>query len=53
MERGENPCDAVTKVLDCNIVVSEFKFQSPPYYVHFWTNFLGKGMNLVISPVIG
>ena len=39
----------VVKVLDCRIVVSEFKLQSR-YYVHFWTNTLGKGMNLFILP---
>ena len=30
--------------MDCGIVVSEFIFQSC-YYVHFWANTLGKGMN--------
>ena len=37
----------VTNVLDCNIIVNEFKLQLP-YYVYFWTNTLGKGMNFLI-----
>ena len=37
----------VDNVPDCNIVVSEFKLQSC-YYVHFWTNTLGKGINPLI-----
>ena len=35
----------VAKVLNCDIVVSEFKLQWS-YYVHFWTNIVGKGINL-------
>ena len=31
-------------MLDYNIVVSEFELQLC-YYIHFWTNTLGKGMN--------
>ena len=31
---------------------SEFELQSC-YYVHFWTNTLGKGKNLLISPAMG
>ena len=34
------------KVLDYNIIVSKFELQ-PCYYIHFWTNTLGKGMNLL------
>ena len=34
----------VAKVLDCDIVRSEFELQSR-YYVHFRTNTLGKSMN--------
>ena len=30
----------VTKILDCNILVSEFKLQSC-YYIHIWNNGLG------------
>ena len=40
------------KVLDCDIVVSEFKLRSS-YYVHFWTYTLGKGMNPLISLAMG
>ena len=31
------------KAMDCGIIVSEFELQSR-YYVHFWTNTLGKGV---------
>ena len=34
-------------LLDCNLKVSEFKLQLC-YYIHFWTNTLGKGMNPLI-----
>ena len=33
-----------TKVQDCGLKVSEFKNQSH-YYIHFWTNTFGYGMN--------
>ena len=36
-------------VLDYDIIVSEFKIQSC-YYVPFWNNTLGKGMNSLITP---
>ena len=42
------PRGVMVKALDCRIVVSEFKLQSR-YYVHFWTNTLGKGMNALLS----
>ena len=42
----------MVKVLDYGIVVSEFKLQSH-YYIHFWTNTLGKGMNPLILPAMG
>ena len=42
----------VPNVLDCDIIVSKFKFQSR-YYVPFQTNAFGKGINLIISPAIG
>ena len=45
-EQG-SPHGLVAKVLNCKIVVSEFKLQDC-YYVHFWINTLGKGMNLLI-----
>ena len=38
--RGRRP----SGIVDCNIVVSELELQSN-YYVHFWTNNLGKVMN--------
>ena len=41
------PHGAVANVLDCNIVVIEFEFQTR-YYVHFWTITLGKIINLLI-----
>ena len=34
-------------VMDCDIVIKEFEFQSR-YYFHFWTNTFGKGMNPLI-----
>ena len=34
----------MVKRMDCGIVVSEFKLQSR-YYVHFYSNTLGKSMN--------
>ena len=34
LEIGGNPHGAVDKVLDCDIVVSEFELQSC-YYIHF------------------
>ncbi len=43
--------DVVANLLDCDIVVSEFKLQSC-YYIHFRTNTLGKGMNPLILPVL-
>ena len=42
----------IVKVLDCRIIVSEFKLQSY-YYIHFQTNTLGKGMNPLILPAMG
>ena len=36
-------------VLDCDIVVSKFKLQSP-YYIHFWTNTIEKDMNPFTPP---
>ena len=46
------PHGVMVKALDCTIVVSEFELQSH-YYVHFQTNTLGKGMNLLILPSMG
>ena len=36
--------DVVVNMLDSDIIVSEFKLQLC-FYIHFWTNTLGKGMN--------
>ena len=36
----------VVNVLECDIIVSKFELQSC-YYIHFWTNTLGKGMNTI------
>ena len=41
----------MANVLDCDIVVSEFKLQSY-YYFHYLINTLGKGMNTLSSPPI-
>ena len=42
----------MVKVMDCEIGVSKLKLQSH-YYVHFLTNTLRKGVNLLILPVMG
>ena len=47
-----NPHSVMAKVLDCDLGVSEFEFQSR-YYVQFWTNTLGKCMKPLILPVMG
>ena len=46
------PPSVMIKAMDCEIVVSEFVFQSR-YYVHFRANTLGKGMNPLILPAMG
>ena len=46
--RREDFCDVVVNVLDCELVVNEFKIQSR-YDVHFRTNTRGKGMNPLIQ----
>ena len=38
-----SPCGIVVNMLDCNIVVSQFKLQLP-YHIHFQTNTLRKSM---------
>ena len=47
LDKGGCPHNVVANMLDCDIVVSEFKLQSC-YYIHFQTNTLGKGMNPLI-----
>ncbi len=44
-------CGVGANMLDCDIVVSEFKFQLH-YYIHFRANTLGKGMNPLILPAM-
>ena len=51
-EGEESPRGVVTNVLDCDIGVSKFEFQSH-YYVHFQSNTLGKGVNSFIFPAMG
>ena len=51
MLRG-TPHDGVVNVLDGDIVVSEFEFQSH-YYVHFRTDARGKGINYLIYLIMG
>ena len=46
------PHGIMAKVLDRGFKASEFKLQSS-CNVHFWTNTLGKGMNLHIPPAMG
>ena len=46
------PHGVMVKAMDCRIVVSKFVLQSC-YYVHFWANTLGKGMNPLILPAMG
>ena len=46
--RGGGPCGVMVKAIDGGIVVSESELQSH-YYVHFWINTFGKGMNPLSS----
>ena len=46
------PRGVMVKVMDCRIVVREFVLQSR-YYVPFWANTLGKGMNPPYPPSYG
>ena len=39
----------MAKVVDCSLEVREFNF----HYVHFWTNTLEKGINILILPAMG
>ena len=48
---GECSRGAMVKVMDSEIVVSEFELQSRNY-VHFRTNTLGKVMNPLILPAM-
>ena len=40
------------KAQDCGIVVREFELQLR-YYIHFWKNTFGKGMNPLTLPSMG
>ena len=42
----------MTNVLDFSLEVSEFELQLL-FYIHFWTDTFGKGMNIFILQVIG
>ena len=46
------PRGVMVKALDCVIIVREFVLQLR-YYIHFWANTLGKGMNPLILPAMG
>ena len=46
------PRGVTVKAVVCRIVVSEFELQSR-YYVVFWINTLGKGVNPLIRPAMG
>ena len=52
LQLAECPSNVMVKTMDYGIVVSEFEFQSR-YYVHFWANTLGKGMNALILSAMG
>ena len=40
------------KILDWDIVVNELEYQSF-FYIHFWTNAIGKGINSIIPSSFG
>ena len=48
---GITPRVELANVMDCDIIVSDFQLKSP-YYVHFQTNTLKKGMSLLIPKKI-
>ena len=45
---GWGPDGVKVKALDCGIVLNKFELQSC-YYIHFWTNTLGKNMKPPLS----
>ena len=51
ISRGGCPRGVMVKAMDYGIVVSEFELHSP-YYIHFRTNTLWKGMNPLILPAM-
>ena len=50
--RGESSKGAEANVLECDIVVTKFKFQSQ-FSVHFRANIFGNGMNPFIRQAMG
>ena len=42
----------MAEVLNCNLEESEFRLQLR-FYIHFWTNALGKDMDVLIPPSDG
>ena len=52
LRKKGSPFGVIVNVLDYDTVVSVLTLQSH-YYIHFWTNTLGKGMNHLISPAMG
>ena len=46
------PDCVLVNAMVCGIVVSEFGLQSC-YYVPFWTDIFGQGMNPIILPAMG
>ena len=50
--KRRRPRGVMVKAMDCEIVVREFVLQLC-YYVHFWANTLGKGMNPLMLPAMG
>ena len=49
---GKSSFSAEVKVLDCDIVVSDFKLHSP-FLIYFITDSIGKSMGILYSPHIG
>ena len=48
MSGGGTPHGIVANMLGYDVIASEFKPQSC-YFLHFWTNILGKGINPLLS----
>ena len=48
---GRSLRSTVADVLNYDIVVSEFELKSR-YYIHFWSNTFGQGMNTLIPPAM-
>ena len=49
---AQRKCGVVANMLNCYIIVNEFKFQSSNY-IHFQANTRGKCMNSLILPAMG